>query len=221
MNTEQDLPMPEEDVTPEDQLEDEQIDVDLVEQEDAEIVAEKKRMPRWLKIGLIGLGTVIVLFFAGFLTDHFTRFLPLQRSFEMKSKQVEDLENQVSSLTDELNKANDKITGLNSEIAGLQSNLDEVSIHLELLSAIRELQAAQIFLENDDISGAKVALRSTPDRLENLKAVIAPLDATLADNISDRMIMILSDLDQNQFMAKSNIALLISNLENIEILLYP
>jgi hypothetical protein len=213
--------LPDEDVTPKETSTEDQVEVEMIGQaSEEELMTEKKQIPRWLRIGLIGLGVVIVLFFAGFLTDHFTRFIPLQQTFDTKSQQAIDLEKQVSTLTNDLAAANDEITQLKSDQAGLQSNLDASSIHVELLSAINELQAAQIALENDDVSGAKVALQSTPKRLENLKAVIAPLDASLADNVSDRMKMILSDLDKNTSMASSNLSLLISNLLNIETLLY-
>jgi hypothetical protein len=179
-----------------------------------------RKMPRWLRLGLIGLGVIILLFLAGFLTDHFTRFQPLNASYKTISLQAADLEKQVTGLKGELTAANAQIVDLKSSKTGLEADLTAAATHVELLSALSEIQAAQVALANADVSGAKVALVDTPKRLENLKIAIAPVDAALAENMSARLGTAITAIDTNIGAAKTSLASLTDNLLNIEALLY-
>jgi hypothetical protein len=184
-----------------------------------EIIAAKtppsgfSKFLRGLRMGLIGLVVAVVLFFAGFLTDHFVRFLPLRVEFDSTKLQLSDAEKQVTGLTDQLTTANSQITGMNADLTAANT-------HIELLQAVKEVQAAYIALESSDLSGAKVALVNTPKRLENLKPVVQPVDATLAENMSNRLAMVLTAMDTNAATAKADLAQLAKNLLNIEELLY-
>jgi chromosome segregation ATPase len=179
-----------------------------------------RKMPRWLRLGLIGLGIVVLLFLAGFLTDHFVRYQPLNASYITISQQAADLQKQVTGLKDELTAANAQIVDLKSNKTGLQSDLATALTHVELLRAMSEIQAAQVALANADVSGAKVALVDTPKRLENLKSAIAPVDAALAENMSARLDTAIAAIDTNIGAAKTTLATLANNLLNIEALLY-
>jgi len=220
MNDEQKPSQPDEEIPPEVQPEQESEVTELGVQEQDVVLAETKKMPRWLRQGLIGLGVVVVLFFAGFLTDHFARFIPLKASFNSVSQQALELEKQVSTLTTNLASANKQISGLKSDNAILQSELDAAVMHGQLLAIVRDLQAAQIALSNDDVSGAKVALVMTPERLIALKPAVAMVDATLADNISDRLEEAITTMDTRTGVAEDALAKLANNLLNVEELLY-
>ncbi len=179
-----------------------------------------RKMPRWLRLGLIGLGVVVLLFLAGFLTDHFVRFQPLNASYKAISLQAADLDKKASTLSGELTTANSQIADLKSKNTDLQTELSAALTHVELLRAMSEIQAAQVALANADVSGAKVALVDTPKRLENLKAAIAPVDAALAENMSARLGTAITAIDTNIGAAKTTLAALANNLLNIEALLY-
>jgi hypothetical protein len=179
-----------------------------------------RKMPKWLRLGLIGLGVVVLLFLAGFLTDHFTRFQPLNASYKAVSLQAAALDKKASNLSGELTAANAQIVDLKSNKTGLEADLAAALTHVELLSALSEIQAAQIALANADVSGAKVALVDTPKRLENLKPAIAPVDAALAENMSARLGTAITAIDTNIGTAKTTLAALTDNLLNIEALLY-
>lgn len=210
METEQAPAQSEEVITPE---------AEIVE-EPAAIPVPPRQMPKWLKFGLIGLGAAVLLFLAGFLTDHFTRFQPLNAAYKTVSLQASDLEKQVTGLKDELTAANAQIIDLKSDKTGLQADFTAALTHVELLRAMSEIQAAQVALANADISGAKVALVDTPKRLENLKPAIAPVDAALAENMSARLGTAITAIDTNIGTAKTTLAALANNLLNIEALLY-
>jgi hypothetical protein len=209
METEQTPASPDEVKTPE---------VEVVETTAAPVPPRK--MPRWLRLGLIGLGAALLLFLAGFLTDHFTRFQPLNVSYKTVSLQAADLEKQVTGLKGELTAANAQIVDLKSAKTGLETDLKAATTHAELLSALNEIQAAQVALANADVSGAKVALVDTPKRLENLKSSITPVDAALAENMSARLGTAITAIDTNIGTAKTALAALANNLLNIETLMY-
>lgn len=181
--------------------------------EDKNTASGFSKFLKGLRTGLIGLVVAIVLFFAGFLTDHFVRFQPLRVDLDSTKIKLTDVEKQATGLTDQLTTANSQLTAFKADIAAANA-------HIELLQAVKEVQAAYIALEGSDLSGAKVALVNTPKRLENLKPVVAPVDATLAENMSTRMTMILAAMDTNATTAKTDLAQLAKNLLNIEALLY-
>ena len=81
------------------------------------VVLEEKAAPsgfnkflKGLRMGLIGLVVAIVLFFAGFLTDHFVRFQPMRAEFDSTKLQLTDVEKQATGLTDQLTAANSQLT---------------------------------------------------------------------------------------------------------------
>ena len=218
MQNEQKSSLPAEENAPEAMLPDSNFEPVVTEQDATP--AGTTKMPRWLRLGLIGLGVAVFLFLAGFLTDHFVRYQPLRAEFDRTTLQLTDLEKQATALNDQLTTANSQVSGLESNKTGLQAELDAANSHIELLRAVREIQAAHLALANADISGAKVALVITPKRLENLKPVLAPVDAALAESMSKRLTMVLAAMGTDSATAKTDLALLANNLLNIEALLY-
>lgn len=180
---------------------------------------------------LIALGVILFIFFAGFLTDHFARYQPLRDSLtsevqtltgdlDESRQQAADLERKNESLSGSLTVANARIAELESENAGLQSDLDMAAMRIELLHTLADFNAANIALANDDISGAKVALFNTEKRIETLKPLIATVDATLAENVSNRFALVLSALESDPESARADLGLLARNLLNVEKLIF-
>ncbi len=188
-------------------------------------------LPKWLRLGLIGFGVALVLFFAGFLTDHFARYQPMKKSLEATitqkndelqkaNEQMADLQGQFLKANDQLGENSSKIANLETNIAGFEKDLEKAATHIKLLTTIREIQSAHIALSTGDVSGAKVALSDTMNKLENLKPLVATMDSALSENMTSRLNIILTGMETDIETAKADLGLLSKNLLNVETLLY-
>ena len=195
---------------------------------------EKPKMGRFkriLRTSLIVLAAVIVVFLAGFLTNHFARYNPMKIELTTQLTETQDeltqanqtasnLQSEIDSLTTELTEANDRIAALEQDKDNLQSDLDSANAHIELLTVLVELKTAHIELKNDNIAGAKVALSGTAARLENLNPFVETVDTTLAANMLTRLNLILTGMDTDPVTAQADLGLLAVNLQSVETLLF-
>jgi len=192
---------------------------------------ETGRFKRILRTSLIALAVAIVVFFAGFLTNHFVRYNPMktdltaqltqsQDDLTQANQTISDLQSEIDKLTTELKTANDRIGVLEQDKENLQSDLDSANAHIELLAALVELKTAHIELKNDNIAGAKVALAGTAARLENLNPLVETVDTALAANMLTRLNLILTGMDNDAVTAQADLGLLAINLQSVETLLF-
>jgi septal ring factor EnvC (AmiA/AmiB activator) len=189
------------------------------------------RFQRILRLALIGLVAVAVVFLAGFLTDHFARYSPMkagltenltqmQAELSQAKQSIADLQSQVNDLSAQLATANDRISALEQDKENLQADLDSANLHIELLRTLVELKTAHVELQNDNLSGAKVALSGTAARLGTLKPLIETVDANLAASLQTRLNLILDGMDTNSSTAQADLVLLANNLQSVETLLF-
>lgn len=197
----------------------------------AEKPQKMESFQRILLLALIGLAVVVVVFLAGFLTDHFARYSPMkaeltgnltqtQDELSQAKQSMTDLQSQVDDLSAQLAAANDRISALELDKENLQANLDSANLHTELLRTLVELKTAHIELQNDNLSGAKVALSGIAARLETLKPLIETVDANLAASMQTRLNLILDSMDTNSPTAQADLGLLAKNLQSVETLLF-
>lgn len=199
-------------------------EVEHVETESSPVQAEEpqkvERFQRILRLALIGLAAVVVVFLAGFLTDHFARYSPMKAELSQTKQSMAGLQSQVDDLSAQLAAANDRISALEQDKENLQADLDSANLHTELLRTLVELKTATIELQNDNLSGAKVALSGTDARLETLKPLVTTVDANLADSMQKRLNLILDSMDTNSPTALADLGLLAKNLQSVETLLF-
>jgi cell division protein FtsB len=199
-------------------------ELEHAETESFPVQAEKpqkmERFQRILRLALIGLVAVVAVFLAGFLTDHFARYSPLKVELSQAKQSIADLQIQVDDLFAQLAAANDRISALEQDKEDLQADLDSAFLHIELLRTLVELKTALIELQNDNLSGAKVALSGTAARLETLKPLVETVDANLAASMQTRLNLILDSMDTNSPTAQADLGLLAKNLQSVETLLF-
>ena len=202
--------------------------------EPSPVQAEKPKTmssQRILRTVLIALAAVIVVFLAGFLTNHFTRYSPMKAvltgnltqtkdELNQANQTISDLQSQTDNLTAQLTAANDRIATLEQDKENLQSDLDSANLHIEFLTVLGELKTAHIEFKNDNIAGAKVALSSIAARLENLNPLVETVDANLAANMQTRLELILTGMDTDSATAQADLGLLTENLQSVETLLF-
>lgn len=186
----------------------------------AEKPQKMESFQRILLLALIGLTAVVVVFLAGFLTDHFARYSPLKAEFSQAKESMTDLQSQVDNLSAQLAAANNRISALEQDKESLQADLDSANLHIELTRTLVELKTAHIELQNGNLSGAKVALSGIAARLEILKPLVETVDANLAASMQTRLNLILDSMDTDSPTAQADLGLLAKNLQSVETLLF-
>ncbi len=197
----------------------------------AEKPKKMESFQRILLLALIGLAVVVIVFLAGFLTDHFARYSPMkamltgsltqtQDELSQTKQSMTDLQSQMGDLSAQLAAANDRISALEQDKKSLQVDLDSANLHIELLRTLVEVKTAHLELQNDNLSGAKVALVGIAARLETLKPLIETVDANLAASMQTRLNLILDNMDTNSPTAQADLGLLAKNLQSVETLLF-
>ncbi|MFO7583988.1 MAG: hypothetical protein R6W69_04585 [Anaerolineales bacterium] len=184
------------------------------------------KMKRWGIYALIGLAVVALIFLAGFLTSYFVNVRPLQASLANQGEELSEiqvkldsLESRNNELSASLSSAKTQVFALEDDIQALQADLEMAGMHMLILHTINDFNTANLALSNGDISGAKVALLATPERIEILLPLIATVDAPLANNLESRFAMILSNLESDSQTAQFDLGLLTKSLLNVETLL--
>jgi septal ring factor EnvC (AmiA/AmiB activator) len=209
-------------------------ELEQAETESSPVHAEKPETSRFqhiLRTALIALAAVIVVFLAGFLTDHFVRYSPMkamltknltqtQDELSQANQTISDLQSQKDNVSTQLTAANDRIETLEQDKENLQSDLESANLHIELLTVLGELKTAHIEFKNSNIAGAKVALSGIAARLENLIPSVEPVDANLAANMQTRLELILKGMDTDPATAQADLELLAKNLQSVETLLF-
>lgn len=188
----------------------------------AETKAEKEppsRFVRFLRKALIGLAIVAVIFFAGFLTDHFTRYRPLSADLEQTRSELEQANLDLSELEEE----NDELTTDNraakNEIADLEDELTAAKANLMFYQVLVDVNTAQLELFLENIEGAQAALADTEDNLEDLLPFITEVDPELALSLPRRLELIISGLERDPETARIDLELLTKDLLELEPLL--
>jgi len=175
---------------------------------------------RILRIVLFGLVAVAVVFLAGLLTDHFTRYQPLKQSLTQTQTDLAQAEQALSDAQAGLAASNQKAATLQSDSQALQSELDTAKAQLQLLRVLVDIKNARLALYQQDVTAAKAALASTPQRLEDLLPSITRYDANLAESMPQRLNLIIYGLDRNVETAAVDLELFTKDLQEIEVVMF-
>lgn len=162
------------------------------------------RLQRFLRRMSIWLAILVVVFFAGAITDHYLRYVPLSESFfktrvalDQANQELSNLQAEVNTLEANLKEADDRLRTLDSENKTLQDELGRAETRLDLLQVLIDINNARLALYQEDIEGAKAALADTPQRLEDLLPRIREVSSNLAESLPQRLNLILSGLERD------------------------
>jgi septal ring factor EnvC (AmiA/AmiB activator) len=203
-----------------------------IQSEPISVPAETKkarpgRLQRFFRKALVWLIVVAFAFLAGMIADHYLRYRPLSEDLahtrtelDHANQSISDLQAELERLNTTIQEANDRVASLEGGRKSLQEELDTARAHLELLQVLVEISNARLALFLNDTEGAKAALVSTPQRLDNLSPHITEFDANLAQNMSQRLSLIITGLERDTETAKIDLELLTKNLLDIEAALF-
>lgn len=186
------------------------------------------RLQRLLRRMSIWLAIVVVVFFAGGVTDHYLRYKPLSDSFveirttlDQANQDIGHLQGEVNSLEASLKAANSRVEALENENKMLQDELASAKTHLNLLQMRTDINNARLALFEEHIEGAKTALADAPQRLDELLPRIDAISPNLAESLPQRLNLILSGLERDNLEnVKIDLELFMKDLLEIEAALF-
>ena len=112
--------------------------------------------------------------------------------------------------------AGDIIATLENDKKALQDEIELTTTHLELIQVLVDVSNTRVALFLDDVEEAKATLVNTQQRLENLLPRIAEFDPSLAQDMPQRLNLIISGLDRDIETAKIDLELITKDLLGIE-----
>lgn len=157
-----------------------------------------------------------VLFAAGMVTSLVAFQRPkvtdLEGQVEDLSAQVTDLEGQVETLESEV----DSLQPFEEENRVLKVSLAESDLHVRVLSALKDVQAAQLALALGEVDAARLNLSRTEDKLEEMGALLPVDQQGVVEGMVQRLTLVLEGMDGDAFAAQSDLDVLENSLVQLE-----
>lgn len=183
--------------------------VDRVEEK---LVKQPKRL-RKILLWAVGL---VALFAAGVMLSWFVQVRPQAVRIENLETQVLDAQGRVDLLNQEV----ETLRPLSDQNAQLMEELDSTRVHLDLLSVLVDVTTAQLALAQEDDIAARAALTGTNASLQSLKSTLEGADADEVSDMSDRLNLVLEEVESDPFAARRDLEVLANNLLALERVLF-
>lgn len=184
---------------------------------------QPSRLQRFFRKALIWVVIIVITFSAGMAADHFLRYKPLsdtqvetQTALDQALQDLSDMQASIDELTILNQEAAGAITKLENEKKALQDQIETTTTHLELLQVLVDVSNARVALFLDDVEEAKATLVNTQQRLEKLLPSIAEFDPVLAQDMPQRLNLIISGLDRDTETVIIDLELITKDLLGIE-----
>jgi hypothetical protein len=213
--------LPEEEMeTPENELEEEP--EGAVVEEVAEIEApvsepeeEKKelsRFGRFFRKLLIWLVVIALAFGAGIGTFYFLRFQPLREEVRQQNQVLREAEEEIADLESEI----ERLSALEDENRDLEAEIEQTRLHITILSARSSVSNALLALSEDNLAEAKLELDKVGRTLEKLETMLNEDQVEVVVNMQQRHELIMEELEEDRFSARSDLEVLSSKLGALE-----
>ena len=184
---------------------------------------QPSRLQQFFRTVLIWLVVIAFAFSAGMVADHFLRYKPLSEAnlatrTELDQAQQDLSEKQagIDRLTILNQDAGDQIAKLENEKKALEDQISLTTTHLELFQVLVDVSNARVALFLENVEEAQTYLVKTQQRLDDLLPRITESDPALAQDLPQRLNLIISGLDRDPETAKIDLELITKDLLNIE-----
>ncbi len=178
------------------------------------------RLKLFFRKALIWLVVIVIAFLAGFLTDHFLRYRPLDAERAALQSQLDDATQTISELHEENDRLTKAFEEANDTIATLQEELEVITANVQYFQVLIDVNNARIKLFMDDSEGAQASLIDTQELLEELLPLIESVDVDLALSLPRRLDLIVSGLERDPETGLIDLELFTKDLLELQPLLF-
>jgi hypothetical protein len=177
-----------------------------------EAPAPKKRLRR----ALLWAVSLIIILAAGVILTWIVRVQP-------QTARLTELEAEIISAQDQISKQLLELEDLRPLVeqnAQMYEELALTNAHLNLLSVLVDVTTAQLALAQEDDIAARAALSGTAVRLEALGETLEGANAEEVNAMSDRLVLVLEEVETDSFAARRDLEVLANNLLALERVLF-
>lgn len=186
-------------------------------------VESQGRLHRVFRHGIRWTVGVLIIFGLGLLAGIFLLYRPaLQEAENTALKFSGELDTAKQRITE----LEDKISNLNNEITSLQplreknqelvAENQRLRLHIAILDARVDVSNAQLALEADDNAQARVMLNQTSQTLIEIHELLNTEQKDVVDDLKQRLDLVMDELDDDPFAAKSDLDVLETKLLQLE-----
>jgi len=161
-----------------------------------------KRALRWVVIFL-------VVFTLGIVAMQFVRVQPLTDERDSLSQSLAEAQAANQDLQIEI----DRLEGVEQENQALSEALRQTEVKLALLNILVDVTRAQLALAQEDPLRVAAALEGTGEKLATLRDLMQDSDL---EGIRERLVLVLSEVDDDPFAAERDLEILANTLLAIE-----
>lgn len=192
-----------------------EIEVEEVEEPVSEPEEEKKelsRAGRFFRKLLIWVVVIAIAFVAGVGTFYFLRFQPLRDELNQQIQALEEAEEEIAGLESEI----ERLSAFEERNQELEAEIEQTRLHITILSARSSVSNALLALSEDNLAEAKLALDKVGRTLEKLKTMLNEDQVEVVVNMQQRHELIMEELEEDRFSARSDLEVLSSKLGSLE-----
>ena len=172
------------------------------ETKDSRVGGFLKRALRWIVIFL-------VVFTLGIVAMQFVRVRPLTDERDGLSQSLAEVQAASQDLQTEI----DRLEGVEQENQALTETLQQIEVKLALLNILVDVTRAQLALAQEDPLRVAAALQGTGEKLATLRDLMGDSDL---EGIRERLVLVLSEVDNDPFAAERDLEILANILLEIE-----
>lgn len=184
--------------------------------ESPEVTPDEKKKPGKAQLVfrriLIWLVVIAIAFAGGFFVDTVLRYQPEQAKVAALSEDITSAQAEITTLEAEIERL-DVFEELN---LSLREEIANITTHITILSARAAVVDANLALEQNRLADAKLALDKVGSTLELLKTRLNDDQVEVVDNMIQRHKLILIELEDDSFSAKTDMEVLAAKLNALE-----
>lgn len=182
-------------------------------------VQPESRLQRFLRLSIRWVVGLLIVFLLGVLGTVLVLYLPATGRISDTQSELKQAEQRIAELESEVDQLENEIAslqGLEAVNKKLQEELDNANLHIIILSALSDVNAARVALVSDDMASARVHLTNTMDTLKELEKLVGSNQKEMVNSMQNRLSLVVDEMGDDLFAAQSDLAVLASNLVQLE-----
>lgn len=165
-----------------------------------------------------------IFFMVGALAAVFVLYKPSQSQLVQIRSQLTAADQQIDEMMVQSNQQKSdydanlaEISALEDRNQELQEDLNLAILHATILSARTDATLAQLALEQNDAKKAGMVLSKTHDKLITIDGLLDSGQSDAIEDLQDRLELVIDELDNNVFAARSDLDVLVNSLLELEV----